>query len=113
VRGKGPYEETKTTVRQVNEVKYSIMSRPQWQSLLRAQWISSLRTTRTASRVPLARVAFSTSARRELMEMTGFTEEQLTVKEAISHICSKFPNTYWQEHDQQEKDPKRISCSFG
>lgn len=46
------------------------------------------------------------------MEMTGFTEEQLTVREAISQICSKFPNTYWQERDQQEKDPKEFHAAL-
>lgn len=46
------------------------------------------------------------------MGMTGFTEEQLTVREAISHICSKFPNTYWQERDQQEKDPKEFHAAL-
>jgi acyl-CoA dehydrogenase len=44
--------------------------------------------------------------------MTGFTEEQLTVREAISNICSKFPNTYWQERDQQEKDPKEFHAAL-
>lgn len=44
--------------------------------------------------------------------MTGFTEEQLTVREAISHICSKFPNSYWQECDQQEKDPKEFHAAL-
>lgn len=42
------------------------------------------------------------------MEMTGFTEEQLTVRDAVAHLCSKFPNTYWQERDQLEKDPKEF-----
>lgn len=46
------------------------------------------------------------------MEMTGFTEEQLTVREAISHICSKFPNTYWQERDQLEKDPTEFHAAL-
>ncbi|TDZ15364.1 Acyl-CoA dehydrogenase fadE12 [Colletotrichum orbiculare MAFF 240422] len=39
------------------------------------------------------------------METTGFTENQLTVREAIGQVCSQFPNTYWQEHDQTERDP--------
>lgn len=39
------------------------------------------------------------------METTGFTESQLTVREAVSQVCSKFPNTYWQEHDQNSEDP--------
>jgi acyl-CoA dehydrogenase len=46
------------------------------------------------------------------MELTGFTEEQLTVREAISAICSKFPNTYWQEHDQNEQDPKEFHAAL-
>ena len=58
------------------------------------------------------RAAFSTSGRRDIMGMTGFTEEQLTVREAISHICSQFPNTYWQERDQQEKDPKEFHAAL-
>ncbi|KAJ5094848.1 hypothetical protein N7456_010709 [Penicillium angulare] len=58
------------------------------------------------------RAAFSVSARNGLMEMTGFTEEQLTVRDAISHICSKFPNTYWQQRDQEEKDPSEFHAAL-
>ncbi|KAH8809235.1 acyl-CoA dehydrogenase/oxidase [Xylogone sp. PMI_703] len=51
--------------------------------------------------------AFSTSRpHQSLMEMSGFTDTQLTVREAISNLCAQFPNTYWQEHDQNEEDPK-------
>ncbi|KAJ8117140.1 hypothetical protein OPT61_g1611 [Boeremia exigua] len=39
------------------------------------------------------------------METTGFTENQLMVREAVSQVCAKFPNTYWQEHDQDGTDP--------
>ncbi|KAL4888912.1 acyl-CoA dehydrogenase NM domain-like protein [Aspergillus ambiguus] len=46
------------------------------------------------------------------MELTGFTEEQLTVRDAISAICSRFPNTYWQEHDQKEQDPKEFHAAL-
>lgn len=74
--------------------------------------MTSLRSTlEGTSRTP-ASCAFSTSARRELMETTVFTDEQLTVRDAISHICSKFPNTYWQERDQQEKDPKEFHAAL-
>ncbi|KAJ4301560.1 hypothetical protein N0V90_003653 [Kalmusia sp. IMI 367209] len=51
------------------------------------------------------RHAFSTSPPRPIMETTGFTETQLTVREAIGTICANFPNTYWQEHDQNAEDP--------
>jgi acyl-CoA dehydrogenase len=46
------------------------------------------------------------------METTGFTENQLTVREAISAVCAKFPNTYWQEHDQAEQDPKEFHAAL-
>ncbi|KAK1145546.1 hypothetical protein N8T08_004104 [Aspergillus melleus] len=55
---------------------------------------------------------FSTTVQRPLMELTGFTEEQLTVRDAISAICTKFPNTYWQECDQQERDPKDFHAAL-
>lgn len=53
----------------------------------------------------LLRTHFSTSPQRPLMSTTSFTDTQLTVREAVSQICAKFPNTYWQEHDQTEQDP--------
>lgn len=46
------------------------------------------------------------------MEMTGFTEEQLTVRDAIQKICAQFPNEYWQEHDQTETDPKELHAAL-
>ncbi|KAB8266129.1 acyl-CoA dehydrogenase/oxidase [Aspergillus pseudonomiae] len=72
---------------------------------------------RVLPRSPIAswttpRSRFSTSARRPLMELTGFTEEQLTIREAISAICAKFPNTYWQECDQNERDPKDFHAAL-
>lgn len=44
--------------------------------------------------------------------MAGFTENQLMVREAVSQVCSEFPNTYWQEHDQEEKDPKEFHAAL-
>ncbi|KAG2414711.1 hypothetical protein HFD88_003903 [Aspergillus terreus] len=62
--------------------------------------------------LPVSKSQFSTTTKRPLMELAGFTEEQLTVREAISAICSKFPNTYWQEHDQNEQDPKEFHAAL-
>ncbi|KAI8718300.1 hypothetical protein NCS52_00608600 [Fusarium sp. LHS14.1] len=56
--------------------------------------------------------AFSTTSSRRLMGMAGFTENQLMVREAVSQVCSEFPNTYWQEHDQEEKDPKEFHAAL-
>ncbi|KAB8234158.1 hypothetical protein ETB97_004704 [Aspergillus alliaceus] len=59
-----------------------------------------------------SRSNFSTTARQSLMELTGFTEEQLTIRDAISAICARFPNTYWQECDQNETDPKEFHAAL-
>ncbi|RSL65828.1 hypothetical protein CEP54_004014 [Fusarium duplospermum] len=56
--------------------------------------------------------AFSTTSSRRLMGMAGFTDNQLMVREAVSQVCSEFPNTYWQEHDQEEKDPKEFHAAL-
>ncbi|EWG53160.1 acyl-CoA dehydrogenase [Fusarium verticillioides 7600] len=58
------------------------------------------------------RHAFSTTPSRHLMSLTGFSENQLTVRDAISKICSEFPNTYWQSHDQDEQDPKEFHAAL-
>ncbi|KAL2257069.1 hypothetical protein VTK26DRAFT_710 [Humicola hyalothermophila] len=46
------------------------------------------------------------------MSTAGFTEEQLSVREAVLRICSRFPASYWQEHDQQEKDPTEFHAAL-
>ncbi|KAI0603329.1 putative acyl-CoA dehydrogenase [Biscogniauxia sp. FL1348] len=46
------------------------------------------------------------------METTGFTENQMTVREAVRAVCARFPNTYWQEHDQNESDPTEFHAAL-
>jgi len=36
--------------------------------------------------------SFSASSPRPIMELSGFTEEQLTVRDAIMKICKDFPD---------------------
>lgn len=56
---------------------------------------------------------FSTTSAMRLMETTGcFTETQLSVRDAVSAVCSQFPNSYWQEHDQKEEDPKEFHAAL-
>jgi len=55
---------------------------------------------------------FSASAHRPLMATAGFTETQLTVRDAVKQVCSGFPSTYWQEHDQQAKDPTEFHAAL-
>jgi acyl-CoA dehydrogenase len=46
------------------------------------------------------------------MSMAGFTENQLMVRDAVGQICAEYPNTYWQEHDQNEQDPKEFHAAL-
>lgn len=39
------------------------------------------------------------------MDLSVFTEEQLTVRDAIQKVCANFPDEYWQEKDQSQTDP--------
>lgn len=55
---------------------------------------------------------FSTTPQRHLMETTGFTDTQLTVRDAVAAICSQFPNSYWQDRDQREEDPKEFHAAL-
>lgn len=46
------------------------------------------------------------------MELIGFTDEQLTVRDVVSQVCSNFPNTYWQDHDIGREDPKEFHAAM-
>lgn len=54
----------------------------------------------------------TTTTRQSLMETTGFTENQLTVREAVGAVCAQFPNTYWQDKDQREEDPAEFHAAL-
>ncbi|TVY74846.1 Acyl-CoA dehydrogenase fadE12 [Fusarium oxysporum f. sp. cubense] len=58
------------------------------------------------------RRSFSATCSRRLMETSGFSDTQLTVREAVSQLCSNFPNTYWQEKDQAERDPQDFHAAL-
>lgn len=55
---------------------------------------------------------FSATSGRRIMETTGFTENQMTVREAVATLCAKFPNSYWQEHDRNEEDPTEFHAAL-
>jgi acyl-CoA dehydrogenase len=75
--------------------------------------IASALNRGVVSRCPKLRgPPFSTSAHQSIMEMTGFTDTQLEVREAVGQVCSRFPNTFWQEHDQSEKDPVEFHAAI-
>lgn len=56
--------------------------------------------------------AFSVTASRHLMETTGFSDTQLTVREAVSQVCSRFPNSYWRERDETGTDPSDFHAAL-
>ncbi|KAF8183594.1 acyl-CoA dehydrogenase/oxidase [Mycena galopus ATCC 62051] len=55
---------------------------------------------------------FSTTPSRRLMDTTGFTSEQLMVRNAVSQICTQFPNKYWQDHDSSGADPSDFHAAL-
>ncbi|KAI7469704.1 acyl-CoA dehydrogenase [Hortaea werneckii] len=56
--------------------------------------------------------AFSITPCRPLMETSGFTDEQLTVRDAIFKICENFPDDYWMERDQTETYPHELHAAL-
>ena len=46
------------------------------------------------------------------MDLSNFTESQLTVRDAILKVTANFDNTYWQEHDRTETDPYELHAAL-
>lgn len=46
------------------------------------------------------------------MEMSGFTDNQLTVREAIQKICSEYPDEYWMQKDQNLEYPGELHAAL-
>ena len=46
------------------------------------------------------------------MELTGFAQEQLDVREAVSKICSNYPDSYWAEHDETGEYPHELHAAL-
>ncbi|KAF2196668.1 isovaleryl-CoA dehydrogenase [Delitschia confertaspora ATCC 74209] len=54
----------------------------------------------------------SASAVRPIMEMSGFTESQLEVREAVSKICANYPDEYWMKHDETGEYPHELHADL-
>ena len=61
---------------------------------------------------PLAVRRFSASSPVRIMELTGFSQEQLDVREAVGKICSNFPDDYWAERDESGVYPHELHAAF-
>ena len=46
------------------------------------------------------------------MELTGFSQEQLDVREAVSKICSNFPDKYWAKRDETGEYPHELHAAL-
>lgn len=46
------------------------------------------------------------------MELTGFTDAQLEVKEAVSKICANFPDEYWAQRDETGEYPQDFHAAL-
>ena len=46
------------------------------------------------------------------MDLTGFSQAQLDVREAIGKVCSNYPNTYWAEHDETGEYPHELHADL-
>ena len=56
--------------------------------------------------------AFSTSSKYRIMELTGFSQEQLNLREAVAKICSQFPDEYWARHDESGVYPHELHVAL-
>lgn len=56
--------------------------------------------------------SFAASKLNRIMELSGFSEEQLDVREAIAKICSNFPDEYWAEHDESGVYPHELHAAL-
>ena len=55
---------------------------------------------------------FSSSNACRIMQLAGFTREQLDVREAVAKICSKFPDEYWARHDESGVYPHELHAAL-
>ncbi|KAK2749408.1 hypothetical protein FQN57_006341 [Myotisia sp. PD_48] len=55
---------------------------------------------------------FSVSSPNRIMDLNGFSPEQLMVRDAINKICSNFPDEYWAERDETEQYPHELHAAL-
>ncbi|KAK8243220.1 acyl-CoA dehydrogenase, variant [Phyllosticta capitalensis] len=84
-----------------------------------ASFLNSSRSTlfRRCTRIPthlpaLCSRQFSVTPKRKLMQTEGFSDDQMSVREAISKICSNFPDEYWAERDESGEYPHELHAAL-
>lgn len=83
-------------------------------SILSSMTISKILYRHASRRTvfPLAVRRFSASSPGGIMELTGFSQEQLDVREAVGKICSNFPDDYWAERDESGVYPHELHAAL-
>ena len=71
-----------------------------------------LRFKKPILKFPIHVRTFTISNVRSIMELSGFTPEQLEVREAVSKICREFPDSYWAEHDESGEYPHGLHTAL-
>lgn len=59
--------------------------------------------------------SFSVTMKRDfesLMEMSGFSDTQLAVRDSVSKICSNYPDEYWAERDRTGEYPHDLHAAL-
>ena len=88
------------------------MAFPRVPRLINGRLLSGSRITRGGFPSFVSLRPFSRSIPRSSMELSGFSEEQLDVREAISKIWANFPDEYWAEHDEAGKYPHELHAAL-
>ena len=81
-----------------------------WEHLSVAHRTSA--STRSAQLLSSHRNFSGCQPRHIMQETLCFSEQQLDVKEAISKICSKYPDSYWREHDESGEYPHELHADL-
>jgi len=68
--------------------------------------------SKRATRLWITNRAFSQGPKARIMELTGFSEEQLDVRDAISKICADYPDGYWAARDESGEYPHELHTAL-
>lgn len=67
---------------------------------------------RRATRPWFTSRGFSQTLQPHIMELTGFSEEQLDVRHAVSKICADYPDEYWAARDESGEYPHELHAAL-
>ena len=87
-------------------------SRALLRSPVRAALLLRSPCSKPAMNARITERSFSQTLHPRIMELTGFSEEQLDVREAISKICADYPDDYWAARDESGAYPHELHAAL-